>query len=46
MIFIFALVPAVAWADGPERRFRWRHNESKEDPIQRRNFKVFDAVFF
>ena len=22
----------------PARRFRWRHNEPKEDPIQRRNF--------
>ena len=27
-------------AEDPARRFRWKHNESKEDPIQRRNFKA------
>ena len=37
-IFIFIFNVCLT-DDGPKRRFRWRHNEPKEDPLARRNFK-------
>lgn len=44
-VFIFIFNVCLT-DDGPKRRFRWRHNEPKEDPLARRNFKGFTYVIY